>query len=169
MSGLVCKSGMSAINKKVMTCGIYAILFFMTIAVTYLIVDYGLSYVYSIDDPIGFVRTGSMEPELVIGSMILIDGNPEFSDLEIGDIIVFQKSSHPNMIVHRVVNIYDDGKIVDTKGDANLIKIPMIDVGITEDEYRGKIIYTNYELGIILDGFSSIVGIFTGVGGVRAP
>ena len=71
------------------------------------------------------VVTGSMEPELPVGSLLLCKKTP-IDAIEEGDIVCFVSRSPEMMgrvITHRVVTIYDDqaGKILlETKGDANL-------------------------------------------------
>ena len=61
------------------------------------------------------VYTGSMEPAIPVGSVVVIKlANPE--NLKIGDIICFQLSQ-PTSITHRIINITEEGFI--TKGDAN--------------------------------------------------
>lgn len=61
------------------------------------------------------IFTGSMEPAIRVGSIVVIKPfNPE--SLKEGDIICF-KLSEPTSITHRIINITDEGFI--TKGDAN--------------------------------------------------
>jgi len=61
------------------------------------------------------VYTGSMEPAIPVGSVVVIKpADPE--TLKIGDIICF-RLSEPTSITHRIINITDEGFI--TKGDAN--------------------------------------------------
>ena len=61
------------------------------------------------------VFTGSMEPAIPVGSVVLIKPvDPE--TLKIGDIICFQ-FSEPKSITHRIVSITNEGFI--TKGEAN--------------------------------------------------
>ena len=61
------------------------------------------------------VYSGSMEPAIPVGSVVVIKPvNPE--TLKIGDIICF-KLSEPTSITHRIINVTDQGFI--TKGDAN--------------------------------------------------
>ena len=64
-----------------------------------------------------------------------------FEDIEVGDIIVFDRpSDHNRVIVHRVASILDDDpKTIRTKGDANPGSIPGTDFPITEEEYLGKV------------------------------
>jgi signal peptidase len=61
------------------------------------------------------VYTGSMEPAILVGSVVVIKPvDPE--TLEIGDIICFTLTE-PTSITHRIKNITDQGFI--TQGDAN--------------------------------------------------
>jgi signal peptidase len=61
------------------------------------------------------VYTGSMEPAIPVGSIVIIKPvDPE--TLKIGDIICFQFSESTS-VTHRIINITNEGFI--TKGDAN--------------------------------------------------
>jgi len=61
------------------------------------------------------VYTGSMEPAIPVGSIVVIKPvNPE--TLKTGDIICF-KLSEPPSITHRIINITNEGFV--TRGDAN--------------------------------------------------
>ncbi|XP_040579770.1 uncharacterized protein [Lepeophtheirus salmonis] len=62
---------------------------------------------------IGVVRSGSMEPNYLIGDLIFIQ---EAISIESGDVIVFKEDS--TFIAHRVVKLDRGG--VTTKGDANI-------------------------------------------------
>ncbi|MBE6547293.1 MAG: signal peptidase I [Ruminococcaceae bacterium] len=66
--------------------------------------------------PFGFgmsvVQSGSMEPELSVGDLIIVQKTKNY---ELGDMIVFQ--SGRSLVVHRIVAM-DDQKVV-TRGDAN--------------------------------------------------
>ena len=78
----------------------------------------------------GIVLTGSMEPELPAGSLIVIH------EEEIGknDIITYNHYSGKS-VTHRVTNI--DGNVVTTKGDANLSADPKFD----KNNVIGKVVY----------------------------
>jgi len=61
------------------------------------------------------VYTGSMEPAIPVGGLVVIKSvNPE--TLREGDIICFQLSESTS-VTHRIINVTDEGFI--TKGDAN--------------------------------------------------
>ncbi len=70
---------------------------------------YGLSFVFRTDHPILAVASGSMEPVLYAGDLILIEGVDNAADIHVdtkdaeqpGDIIVFYR--YDELIVHRAV------------------------------------------------------------------
>lgn len=68
------------------------------------------------------VLSGSMEPALSVGDLLIIRQQPAY---ETGDIVVFQCGSMP--VVHRIVDI--SGDLVTTRGDANNVDDEPIPVG----------------------------------------
>ena len=103
-------------------------------------------------NPFYVVASGSMIPELQVHDIIVVQGNIPFEEIEISDIIVFNRpSDHNKVIVHRVVTILDDDpKTLRTKGDANMGSIPGTDFPITEEEYLGKMVFIIPQVGWIL-------------------
>ena len=103
-------------------------------------------------NPFYVVASGSMIPELQVHDIIVVQGNIPFDEIEIGDIIVFDRpSDHNKVIVHRVVEILgDDPKTLKTRGDANSGSIPGTDFPITEEEYLGKTVATIPQVGFVL-------------------
>ena len=101
--------------------------------------------------PFYVVVSGSMIPVLQVYDIIVIQGHDPFEEVEIGDIIVFDRpSDHNRVIVHRVVSITnEDPKTVRTQGDANPGSIPGTDFPITEEEYIGKVAYIIPQLGYV--------------------
>lgn len=64
------------------------------------------------------VRSGSMEPVLPTGALVLVDTGRR--DFAIGDIITYRLSGHDEgeiLVTHRIVGRSEDGFL--TKGDAN--------------------------------------------------
>jgi signal peptidase len=93
-----------------------------------LIFWYGLSFVFGTDHPILAVASGSMEPVLYKGDLILIEGVQSAADIHAatkdaeqpGDIIVFHR--YNELIVHRAVEkkLNEDGTYsFTTWGDNN--------------------------------------------------
>jgi signal peptidase len=88
------------------------------------------------------VYTGSMEPAIPVGSIVVIKPvNPE--TLKTGDIICF-KLSEPTSITHRIINITDQGFI--TQGDAN--NAPDLWT-VKKENVIGKVILTIPYIGYI--------------------
>jgi len=90
---------------------------------------YGLSFVFRTDHPILAVASGSMEPVLYAGDLILIEGVDNAADIHVdtkdaeqpGDIIVFYR--YDELIVHRAVEktLNSDGTYsFKTWGDNNV-------------------------------------------------
>ena len=92
-----------------------------------------------------------MIPELEVYDVLIVQGHEPFEDIEIGNIIVFNRpSDHNRVIVHRVVSIIDDDpKTLRTQGDANPASIPGTDFPITDEEYIGKVVYTLPQVGYV--------------------
>jgi len=70
------------------------------------------------------VRSGSMEPSIHVGDVVVVSTVVGFDDVNVGDVITFRYSgdSDPNrFITHRVADIVDGEfeKSFKTKGDAN--------------------------------------------------
>jgi len=113
----------------------------------------GLQIVFGTQNPFYVVSSGSMVPVLEIYDVLIVNGNVPFEEIQIGDIIVFNRpSDHDRVIVHRVDAILDDrpeSKTIKTKGDANPISIPGTDYPITKEEYIGKVFYTIPQIGYV--------------------
>ena len=116
-----------------------------------LVILAGLWAVFGTLNPFYVVASGSMIPVLQVYDVLVVQGNEPFEDIEVGDIIVFNRpSDHNRVIVHRVVSITDDDpKTIRTQGDANPASIPGTDFPITEEEYIGKVEYTIPQAGYI--------------------
>ncbi len=121
------------------------------VGVGVLVIWFGLTLAFGTQNPFYVVASGSMIPELEVYDVLIVQGHEPFEDLEIGDIIVFNRpSDHNRVIVHRVVSVTDDDPItLRTKGDANPASIPGTDFPITEEEYIGKVVYTLPQVGYV--------------------
>jgi len=116
-----------------------------------LLVWVGLQVVFGTQNPFYVVASGSMIPVLEVYDVLIVQGNIPFEDIQLGDIIVFDRpSDHNRVIVHRVITILsDEPKTIKTKGDANPASIPGTDFPITEDEYIGKVVYVLPQVGYV--------------------
>jgi len=132
---------------------IYVAIVVIAIAIMYV----GIRIAFGTLNPFYIVASGSMIPTLNISDSVIIDHNIPFSNLKVGDIIVFKSpgSLIPNeqheTIVHRIVHISTEieGRVITTKGDANDGSIPYIDYPLKEQNYVGKVVYVIPKLGLI--------------------
>ncbi len=121
------------------------------VGVGVLVIWIGLQIAFGTQNPFYVVASGSMIPVLEVYDVLVVQGHEPFEDIEVGDIIVFNRpSDHNRVIVHRVASIIDDDpKTIRTKGDANPASIPGTDFPITEEEYIGKVAYTVPKIGYV--------------------
>ena len=121
------------------------------VAVAILVIWIGLQAAFGTQNPFYVVASGSMIPVLQVHDIIIIQGHEPFEEVQVGDIIVFDRpSDHNRVIVHRVQAILDeDPKTVRTLGDANPTWIRGTDYPITEEEYIGKVAYIIPQVGYI--------------------
>ncbi len=121
------------------------------VGVGVLVIWLGLTLAFGTQNPFYVVASGSMIPELEVYDVLIVQGHEPFEDIEIGNIIVFNRpSDHNRVIVHRVVSIIDDDpKTLRTQGDANPASIPGTDFPITDEEYIGKVVYTLPQVGYV--------------------
>ena len=111
----------------------------------------GLYAAFGTPNPFYVVASESMVPALEVYDVLIVQGHIPFEDLEIGDIIVYDRPSDgERVIVHRVASIIDDDpRTLRTKGDANAASIPGTDFPITGDDYIGKVMYTVPDIGYV--------------------
>jgi len=121
------------------------------VGVGVLVIWVGLQAAFGTQNPFYVVASGSMIPELEVYDVLIVQGHEPFDDIQISDIIVFNRpSDHDRVIVHRVVSVIDyEPKTLRTKGDANPASIPGTDFPITEEEYIGKVVYTLPQVGYV--------------------
>ena len=121
------------------------------VAVGVLVIWIGLQVAFGTQNPFYVVASGSMIPVLEVYDVLIVQGHEPFEDIEVGDIIVFNRpSDHDRVIVHRVASIMEeDPKTIRTKGDANPASIPGTDFPITEQEYIGKVAHIVPQVGYV--------------------
>ncbi|TSD49272.1 MULTISPECIES: signal peptidase I [Rhodococcus] len=93
------------------------------------------------------VLTGSMEPTMPPGTLIVVKPTPN-EDLATGDVITFQPvSGDPAVVTHRIEGIYYTGegeRRIHTRGDNN----PIADSwSLVPEQIRGRVIYSVPQLG----------------------
>ena len=71
------------------------------------------------------VVSGSMEPVMYRGDIVVIDQNP--NSVQVGDIVVYKATWFPEPVIHRVKEIYrtsNGSTYLITKGDNNAVSDP---------------------------------------------
>lgn len=89
------------------------------------------------------IATGSMEPEILTGSMVIVS-KLDTDNLQEGDIIQFSRNGYT--VVHRIVQLQESGSgtVYITKGDAN----NATDEGVvTQEAVIGKVVATVPSIG----------------------
>ena len=121
------------------------------VAIGVIVIWLGLQVAFGTQNPFYVVASGSMIPELQVYDVLIVQGHVDFEDIQVGDIIVFDRpSGQDRVIVHRVVSITDDNpKTIRTKGDNNVASIPGTDFPITEKEYIGRVEYKIPQIGYV--------------------
>lgn len=93
------------------------------------------------------VLTGSMEPGLPPGTLVVVKPTPA-TDLSAGDVITFQPySGNPAVVTHRVDGIFYDAQSqmrIYTKGDANNVADDWV---LVPEQVRGRVWYSVPQLG----------------------
>ncbi|MDR1442715.1 MAG: signal peptidase I [Bifidobacteriaceae bacterium] len=96
------------------------------------------------------VLTGSMEPGISPGDVVVVYPIGGFKDIEVGDIVTFMpKADDPMLITHRAIGWgqnADGEKVLITKGDANGAQ----DEPVREKQVRAKVAYTVPWIGNVL-------------------
>ena len=109
------------------------------------------------------VVTGSMEPTIPVGS-ILICKQIGMDEVQVGDIICFRAQESAifgQMMTHRVTGVFSSatgGLMFETRGDANLVTDVFM---VSQKNFVGKVTWytgTNSVLSSVLSFFSNKVG-----------
>ena len=121
------------------------------VAIAVIVIWIGLQAAFGTQNPFYVVASGSMIPALEVYDIIVIQGHDPFEEVQVGDIIVFDRpSDHNRVIVHRVESILNEEPFtVRTQGDANPSFIRGTDYPITEEEYIGKVAHVIPQVGYI--------------------
>ncbi len=99
----------------------------------------GLAFATGTSMPIVSVVSDSMEPILHRGDLLFVTGAGDF---QVNDIVIYQRSDVQYTIVHRIIEVQEDGYII--KGDNN----PVPDSGIVKKEQIiGKVLFAVPLLG----------------------
>ena len=109
---------------------------------------FGFTFSLGTSTPFYVVSSGSMIPALTIGDIIIVNGDIDFDELNIGDIIVFDEpKSGSKVIVHRVKEIHEAStRQIVTKGDNNLASDDWL---VTSEDFLGGVIFAIPRIGYL--------------------
>jgi len=79
------------------------------VVIAVIVIWIGLQAAFGTQNPFYVVASGSMIPALEVYDIIVIQGHEPFEEVQVGDIIVFDRpSDHNRVIVHRVESILSE-------------------------------------------------------------
>ena len=90
------------------------------------------------------VKSGSMEPAVMTGSICFVNNHAKYADVKTGDIITFRIGTD-SMATHRAIAVLPNG--IKTKGDNNETEDAAL---VTEDIFVGKTIFFIPKIGYII-------------------
>lgn len=99
------------------------------------------------------VLTGSMEPELPVGSLLMITP-VSYEDIEIGDDITFVRDEKLTLVTHRVIAKDNETRQLTTQGIANNVS----DNPTKYENVVGKVVYHIPYLGYLVIMTSTLKG-----------
>lgn len=117
-----------------------------------IVVYYALGFILQTSDPIVTVVSGSMEPTLYRGDMVVLRGE-KTENLQKGIIIVYFHPDQKRLIIHRVFEVNADGTFT-TKGDNAITNRNPDPWKVQREWIKGKMIFRIPYLGyprILLD------------------
>lgn len=112
------------------------------------------------------VLSGSMEPALPVGSMLLVKQTP-LADIRVGDDITFVRDKNLTVVTHRVIAVDAENELITTQGIANntpdspvyyenvlgvvKVSVPLLGYAVSWlDTTQGKIIAITAIVGAVL-------------------
>jgi signal peptidase len=100
------------------------------------------------------VLSGSMEPAIHTGAVVVATAVPP-SSLNVGDVIVYNRSDVDERVTHRIIDVQDDGgkRTFTTKGDANAA--PDAWTVQYSQNTAGKVVFTVPYVGYINNALES--------------
>ena len=101
-----------------------------------------------------YVPSGSMEPNIPTWSICFVNVWTPYEKIETGDVVVYTRKSDGLRIIHRVIQITDEGMV--TKGDANSVDDGL---SVTEDNLFGKYLFHIPKVGRLINRIKSPLGI----------
>ncbi|MFA5007051.1 MAG: signal peptidase I [Candidatus Izemoplasmatales bacterium] len=106
------------------------------------------------------IVTGSMEPVISVGDVVVVDRSVDLADLEVGDVIAFRVEVGGNeaVVVHYVAAVQVDGEGVRTFRTKPEVSDEWDDWTLSEDDVVGRLLFIVPVVGRALLFLESPVG-----------
>ena len=95
------------------------------------------------------VRSGSMEPDIPVGSLCFVNQRISYMEIKVGDLAAY-RSALGERVLHRVIAVTDEGLV--TKGDANGRSDG---ITVRKENYIGKEAFNIPKLGYLFGGLET--------------
>lgn len=119
------------------------VIFFLILAIAFFLL--GTKFAFPGNFQVKIVQSGSMEPTIPTGSIVIIKPQPDYGE---GSIITFGEDSQSDVpITHRVIGVNDAGDFI-TQGDANDDPDPL---PVSKRDVIGEVIIHIPYLGYVID------------------
>ena len=102
------------------------------IAVALLVFAVTVFVMYATGNRFYVVKSGSMEPAIKTGDLVIVNKNYDYNKIIPGDIVCFE-SVNSQLVTHRAISVTESG--IETQGDANNMSDG---ITTTLETYRGK-------------------------------
>lgn len=113
----------------------------VTFVVIAVVLAYGMyttvGLLFQTSVPVVAVTTGSMQPHLNPGDMVVVYG-AEWEDIQVSDVVVYRTDQAAIPIIHRV--IAKNASALETKGDNNPGQLPF-ERHVTREQVLGKTVF----------------------------
>lgn len=86
------------------------------------------------------VVSGSMEPVLYRGDIVIIENNPDVNNINVGDIVVYKATWFPQPVIHRIIakgQLPNGTTVYEIKGDNNPAPDPAL---VTPGQIVSKVV-----------------------------
>lgn len=93
------------------------------------------------------VVSGAMEPALYRGDIVFVEENP--SNIQVGDILVYNATWFNQPVIHRVISVKNDSKgntVYEMKGDNNPVPDPVL---VSKDQIISRVVNTGSSPSVI--------------------
>ena len=101
------------------------------------------------------VLSGSMEPVLPVGSVVIVSPKPDYETIQVGDAVTYYAGSNRDVVVtHQVIEKIEDSRQIITKGTANEVA----DAPVPYDAVIGTVLFDIPLIGYLMSFLATLKG-----------